>query len=208
MKKLFLLIAVAAMSVTAAAQEKSIWGVRAGINISGMSVVDGSDALKTRFGYQLGVAYQRPLLGGLPLYLESGLYFTTRSAKYKTGDETAKLNGHYLQIPAALSWHFNIKEFSLQPLVGIYYSLGIAGTQKVGDEKIDLFSKSDHGDGGTYKPFKRSDFGLRFGVNCVFKKHYHVGLGYERGLLNVGKNFAGNSRIKAHNFYINVGYNF
>ena len=54
---------------------------------------------------------------------------------------------------------------------------------------------------------KRSDLGLRFGVDAVLKRHYGIGIGYDQGLLNINKNLY-ESDVKLRNgvFYIRLSY--
>ena len=76
----------------------------------------------------------------------------------------AKFNMLYLQVPAVVSWHFNIKSVSIQPAAGVYYGFGIHGKLKGDAAKVDLFKEiSVPVEDGSVEGqvFKRSDFGLR-----------------------------------------------
>ena len=71
-----------------------------------------------------------------------------------------------------------------------------------------LFKSTDLGDGAEEEAmFKRSDLGLRFGVNVTFRKHYNVSLGYDLGLLNILKD-ADEVKAKNGSFFVSLGYNF
>ncbi|MFQ7387562.1 MAG: hypothetical protein ACLRM8_08535 [Alistipes sp.] len=64
-----------------------------------------------------------PCCGCFP-YFETGLYLSGRGASVTAGDldlgveGKAKFNMLYLQVPAVVSWHFNIKSVSIQPAAG------------------------------------------------------------------------------------------
>ena len=119
-----------------------------------------------------------------------------------------KFNMLYLQVPVVVSWHFNVRSVSIQPLAGVFYGFGIHGKAKFKGEKADLFKSTDLGDGAEEEAmFKRSDLGLRFGANVTFKKHYNVSLGYDLGLLNILKD-ADEVKAKNGSFFVSLGYNF
>lgn len=220
MKKLILCVFALAACMAAFGQNNRVLGVRAGLNVTNIdfSTGIGNVSLDSRASYHVGVAYQQPLLRALPLYLETGLYLTGRGTSLDMSDVNLgldeeltgkfKMNMLYLQVPVLVSWHFDIKCVSIQPMAGVFYGLGIHGKAKYQGEKMELFKSTDLGDGAEEEAaFKRSDLGLRFGANVVFKKHYNVSLGYDLGLLNILKEGDG---VKAKNgsFFVSLGYNF
>ena len=75
--------------------------------------------------------------------------------------------------------------------------------EKYDGRRFDYFNTKIEG----RKALKRSDLGLRFGVDAVLKRHY--GIGYDLGLLNINKNLY-DSEIKLRNgvFYIRLAYDF
>ena len=188
MKKLLLTLVVAAVAAgSAMAQnyDKNIFGVRAGLNVSNVSM--DYIAPKSKVGFQVAGVYQRLLTESLPLYLETGLQITQKGCKFN---------------------YVNIRDIvTLYPSVGLYYAFGVGGKNVYKydgvKEKYDLF--------GEEGSFKRSDFGMRFS-GTVDWKHYSFGLGYEFGFMNVAKSgeyseFDG-EKIHTGNFFISVGYNF
>lgn len=215
MKKFLLLIGLAAMSMTATAQNESVWNVHAGWNLANMSVSNGdaSMSFKSHSQFQVGFSYSLPLSQTMPLYLGAGVDFTGRGAEY--GDEKANL--YYLQIPVTVSWNFDLGRIvSIRPSVGIYYAAGLFSNVKEDgktlkdqfDDNYDLFSKYTYNDEST-TALKTSDFGLRFGVDVALKEHYSIGLGYDLGLMNINKDWmASDVKVKNGAFYIRVGYNF
>ena len=174
MKKILLCLLALAAGLTAFGQNESSFGVRAGLNVANLHLSAGglSASLDSRASYHVGFAYQQPVLRVLPLYFETGLYLSGRGASVTAGDldlgveGKAKFNMLYLQVPAVVSWHFNIKSVSIQPAAGVYYGFGIHGKLKGDAAKVDLFKEiSVPVEDGSVEGqmFKRSDFGLRFG---------------------------------------------
>lgn len=173
-------------------------------------------SLDSRASYHVGFVYQQPMLRVLPLYFETGLYLSGRGASVEASDldlgvaGKVKFNMLYLQLPAMVSWHLDFKSVSIQPAVGIYYGFGIHGKLKGDAAKVDLFKEISVpvADGSVEgQVFKRSDFGLRFGVGVTVMKHYYAGVGYDLGLLNISKE-SGDGKIKNGSFFISLGYNF
>lgn len=210
MKKFILCVLAVAACMTAFGQGR-VFGIRAGLNVNDIKFKDGGYSYTTdsRASFNVGFAYQQPILRSFPLYLETGLYLSSRGGttkEYFSGDIKVgkiKFNMQYFQIPAAISLHFDFNKFSVQPLVGIYYSLGIHGNAKIDGKKVDLFRSEEY----TKQSFKRSDFGVRFGANFTYQKHYNISLGYDLGLMNISKE-SDDDKAKNRSFYVSLGYNF
>lgn len=233
MKKILLLVCCAFIGMSATAQNEAYWGVRAGYTNSKIKAAASGESMSygSKSGFQLGVSYNLPLMRKTPLYLETGLYYTSRGTNnfvmFDSNVEYGAMGNirtSYLQLPVLLSYHFKIgKSFSIQPYAGVYYALGISGKMKNaysievrnGGEDIQpvddvkVFKKDEDNN----QLFKRSDFGLRFGVGFTMKQMY-LGAGYDLGLTNIFKGSEelgyGKNGMKLKNgaFYINVGYNF
>ena len=142
MKKFILCVFAVAACLAAFGQGGRVLGVRAGLNVTNIDFSAGSASvsLDSRASFNAGFVYQQPLMRMLPLYLETGLYVTGRGASINAADfdlgfdeelsGKVKFNMLYLQVPVAVSWHFNIKSVSIQPLAGVFYGLGIHGKAK------------------------------------------------------------------------------
>ncbi len=202
MKKLYSLLALAAVllvtTVSAQNYEKNIFSIRGGMNIAEITAKSDGITVTTdsRIAYHIGVTDQILLCKRIPLYLEPGLFLSSRGGKVNK----FTLSPLYLQVPVVLTYHFNIKDkVSIEPFAGIYYGLGIGGKAKLGKEKTDVFSD----EGG----MSRSDFGVRVGAGVVFLKHFYAGLGYEIGCANIAKE---NEAAKFHSncMTVSVGYKF
>ena len=218
MKKFIISLAALFLAATATLNaqtyEKNIFGVRAGLNISNMSMKMGGIKLSpdAKAGLNVGGSYQRLLTESLPLYLETGLYVSQYGCSLGFDDFIGGSNGNWtvwtLQVPLTVNYKFHISDFTLYPSAGLYYSFGFDGKVTYTDSdpftgetqtvSSDLYAK-DNG-------FSRSDFGLRFAANAEYRRIY-FGLAYNLGLLNL--NTAGDG-LKATwgCFSISVGYNF
>lgn len=226
MKKIFFVfLGVALMAGNAVAQdfEKNIYGVRAGLNVSNVSV-QGLSA-DSKAGFHVAGVYQRLLLNTHPLYLETGLQITQKGFKTEFLVETTKINPLYLEVPVMVNYKFNIKDVvTLYPGVGFYYALGIAGKGKLetaASEEFGTEAQTDKYDlFGSKGVMKRSDFGMRVSATAEWQQ-FVFSLGYEFGFVNVaksvefdsdfeGEDFGGSdwAKMKTGNFFISVGYNF
>lgn len=209
MKRLFtLFVVMVLMAGSAFAQdyEKNIFGVRAGLNVSNISMQGFSP--KSRAGFHVAGVYQRLLMKSQPLYLETGLQISQKGCKVDLFDTKTSVNPLYLEIPVMINYKFNIKDVvTLYPSAGFYYAIGVAGKSKSEfegvEEKVDLF--------GSNGSLKRSDFGMRFSATAEWKR-FSFSLGYEFGFLNINnikeEYDEDNVSMKTGNFFLSVGYNF
>lgn len=201
-----LLVLLSAGAVRAQRYEKNILGVRAGVNVStcDISIEDVRINTGSRAGFHFAVTDQILLHRSLPLYLETGIGFSSRGGRAAAeiyGDiYNMTMRPFYMQAPLLVNYHFHIRDLlTIQPFAGIYGGVGIGGKVKVGDEKGDIF-----GDEGG---LKRSDLGVRLGAGVVWKRIY-FGLGYDIGCLNLVKESDGEGTMRNNCFTISVGYNF
>ena len=123
MKKFILCLLAVAAGMSAFGQGR-VMGVRAGLNVTSIDLSAGSNSFSfdSRASYNVGFAYQQPLLRTLPLYLETGLYLTGRGGSVNASnfdlgfDEElsgkVKFNMLYLQVPVVVSWHFNVRSIN------------------------------------------------------------------------------------------------
>lgn len=228
---MLLLAAVAVgMAFGANAQEKKVsFGVRAGMNISGINdkytgELDGASAsdyesdFKSRVGFHVGVVMDWQLAGNF--YLQPGLYYTTRGGKIDESQEDYKYEEKwrmgYLQLPVLASYRFNISDkVKWHVNAGPYVALGLGGKVKYNDDgdkyDIKMFGTTpdDAEDDSDYKNgIKRFDAGLSFGMGVSINKVY-VGVVYDLGLCNIADKDAWKDyKIRNRNFAITVGYNF
>lgn len=216
MKKLFVLALLLCSAATLSAQRRNIFGVRAGLNVSDLTIKnDGlSVSPDSRGTFHAGFSYQHRLSGRLPFYLETGLYLSDKGGKIKEEDETLKMKLLYMQVPVVVNYHFDLAagKVSIQPYAGLYYGLGVSGKMKLSSEgydaTVDLFKASTVEGEAVPQSCKRSDVGIRAGVGVNFCKRYYAGLGYDAGLMNILKNSEEGLKMRNGVFHISVGYTF
>lgn len=212
MKK-FLLIVVATMFVgTISAQDwqKNIFGIRVGANLSNLTFKSsGSISGDIRPNFHAGFNYERLLLNNIPLYIESGLYYSNKGYKLIDYDEKHIVSFNYVEIPLMVNYKFRISDFTLYPSAGVYYAYGISGKETYRDEYEGGAEVEEYDAFGEDGEYNRSDFGYRIGISATYK-NFVLGVGYEHSLLNVcnAKDFDGDIKASNSNIFISVGYNF
>ncbi len=214
MKKLIVLILIVLCCVPASAQAQRYnendryfrpnsygpalyYGLRLGLNLSSISSEDvelDADCLAgLYFGGVLGVQ----LAPHSPIWFETGLGYSEKGgvARLETGKMKYRMS--YLQMPLAVKFNFDVREFRIQPYLGGYLAVGVAG--KVKNYNIHDSSQS------SFDIFNRFDGGIRFGCGAEYQMIY-LELGFDLGLANINKD----DFYSTHNrcFYINAGVNF
>ena len=197
MKKLLLCAVMLAGTVCMTnAQDKIEFGVRAGLNINSLS----AEGFDSRIGYHVGAVMDWNVAKNL--YVQPGLYFTTRGAKAEYADEEVKVNMNNLQIPISVSYRFPVSEtVKIDVNAGPYVAFGLGGKYKYSGEEGSAETKVFGSEGVC----KRFDAGLRFGAG-VHLQQFSLGLIYDLGLSNIAEDSVG--KIKNGSFQISLGYNF
>lgn len=209
MKRL-LCVAMFLIVVSGAKAQEINWGARLGMNVSNASGDKQWDDYKSKIGFHVGVAADYELMQSL--FLESGLYISTKGARYKENDIKDTYSLTYLQLPVLAAYKFDLgNEFKLHVKAGPYLALGLGAKNKFKDssypadnETIKGFGKGDDKTG-----IKRFDAGLLFGAG-VSRGNYYLGLNYELGLSNlcIKDEWGTNAKLRNRNFNISLGYNF
>lgn len=156
----------------------------------------GSSNSESVHGITLGYSHALPL-ADIPLYLEFGgavqyffksMDYTDYDVDWETGNysttkEKAKFSMLAFKIPVNVMYSFNISDaVSIIPYAGVYGRFNILAQQKVGDEKINYFSKDDMGDDFVWKRFQ---VGWNAGCKFRFAQKFLVGAGYYMDLMKV-----------------------
>jgi hypothetical protein len=162
-------------------------------------MLDGSS---TKTGLNLGVAVGLPLSDTLPLYFETGLYYTAKGGNGKYLGSKFKYNLNYLEVPLVFKYrHYFDEHFAIHPFIGVYAALGISGQIKDFGNKEAYSSFSSDNDNS----FKRTDAGLKFGCGVSYDMLY-AELGYDLGLSNIcHDNFESSNN---NCIVLNIGVNF
>lgn len=186
MKKIFIFIAVCAMTVAASAQivssssRKIVTETKEFTNYSRIFVSyapmsfsgDIGKHMDTATGFALGWQGGWSVSKIIPLYVEGGL--NLRYCFYSKNEETD--NYLSLNLPVNIAYKFSIPGvdgLSLVPYLGLHLTGSILGTATVDDETYNFFSEDDMGDNTA----NRFQFGWQIGVGVNYKSLY-LGVGY------------------------------
>ena len=216
MKKVLLIVAAILLANAVSAQnyEKNILGVRAGLNLSSYSISAGGASISTdsRASFHVAVTDQILLHRSLPLYLETGIGFSSRGGRAAAeiyGDiYNMTMRPFYMQVPLLVNYHFHIRDLlTIQPFAGIYGGVGIRGAMKTEYGNEDMFSAPGF--------LSRMDFGVRAGAGFVIRRIY-LGISYDIGCRDLfrGGEFFGyalqpeSAEIRNNCLTVNIGYNF
>lgn len=218
-QKAFILLLSFGVISAATAQElqKDIFGMNAGMNISSISISGTFLNIEpsSKLGFRAGVSYQRLLLSSMPLYLETGIYFSQKGMIQKEKEIKLELSLSHIQVPLLVNYHVKLgSAFAIVPAIGIYYSYGINGNYTFSgtsdNPELNYEAMNDYVVYGDKGELKRSNLGLRVGVGFDLK-HINLTFGYERDILNTSKIEDGvndNAENKNKMLTLSVGYCF
>lgn len=206
MKKFFMALAMAALSMPSFAQTSSggfsldeehlYYGVRIGLNVSGISGDKGvTEFSDSKAGMVLGGVIGLKVSSSAPVFLESGLYYSEKGGK--RGDVKVSLN--YLEVPILIKYGFKAsEEISVIPFLGPYFSMAISGKVK-GETDMGKHSSFDD------EYFRRPDMGFKLGCGAEYSNLY-LEMGYAFGIADISD--ADNYSAHGHNFFVHFGVNF
>lgn len=207
MKRYLLLLCAVLLTGAVRAQrlEKNLLGVRAGLELSYIRVT-GEYVYGTtnpRTGFRLGVSDQVLLWRGIPLYVETGVHFSSRGGRFNG----VSFRPMYMQIPLLATWRFRLGErVSIRPYAGVCYDVGIGGKARTSEGWDDLFGSSGF--------IRRSDLTLRAGAEVSWRR-ICLSAGFDAGSLNLIRPEyqtpllpAGIERLHSRSFTFCIGYDF
>jgi len=230
-KKIILSFAALAFSLGAMAQVRL--GVKAGWNLSTISVDnDGSvDKDQSLSGYHAGLIADFPLVPKI-LSFQPGVFYTTKGAKLVSGDKDNSTTSPYVKyttrpqyIEVPLNFIGKIPVGANTRLfagVGPYFAFGVAGKNKVTSTIAGVTTSSESNikwdddtpfnegdpDRGLNK-YKRFDWGGNLQVGAEFNNFLvsaQYGLGF--GKINSGGDDSRNEKNKNRVFAVSLGYLF
>lgn len=135
-----------------------------------------------------------------PVYFETGLSYIEKGGKGHYEGAKFSYSLDYLQVPLVMKYMIDVdRMFSIQPYVGGYLALGVAGKIKDFGHR-QAYSSFDSKEG-----FQRFDGGIRIGCGIQYDFVY-AELGYDFGLSNISHDYFDTSRTGA--LFATVGFNF
>ncbi len=207
MKRYLLLLCAVLLTGAVRAQrlEKNLLGVRAGLELSYIRAT-GEYVYGTtnpRSGFRLGVSDQVLLWRGIPLYVETGVHFSSRGGRFNG----VSFRPMYLQLPLLATWRFRLGErVSIRPYAGVCYDVGIGGKARTPEGWNDLFGNAGF--------IRRSDLTLRAGAEVSWRR-ICLSAGFDAGCLDLLRPDyqtpllpAGIERLRSRSFTFCIGYDF
>ena len=204
-KILFTVIAAALFTTTTIAQSKTTYGIRGGINFQNLNGKDNDgDKLhnKLKTGINLGVNAEIPV--GIDFYVQPGLLFSTKGAKYDIANAEVKRNLSYIEIPVYFLYKPELGDGRMLLGFGPYAAFAVDGNIKGGNNNIDIEFGNDIGEN------KRFDAGANLLAGYEFKNKISFQLNAGLGLVNMYNRPDNDNKTSLKNtgFGISVGYRF
>lgn len=190
MKKLGLALMGLLMISSTGAFAQTSFGVKAGMNLSKMTVKSGGekvDDIKLKPGFNIG-AFADLKLSDL-LAVEAGLQVETKGYRMKDGafGITYKNSVNLIYVTIPVDARFNFGDFYV--LAGPYLGIAASGKGKAsaeydGDKEKETITL-EFGNDEKDSDLKRLDIGLGVGAGYEFTDNIGARLGYDLGLTNI-----------------------
>ena len=185
MKKILTtIVAVAALSFAAPAQAQTSFGLKAGLNVTNMSL--SSDVLEksNQAGFFVGptVKFSLPIVG---LGVDAAVLYDQRDAKLN--DE--KISQKSINIPINARYTFGLSD-----LAGVYVAAGPQFGINVGDKDFNLTSTDSYS-------LKSTNFSINVGAGVLLMNHLEIGATYNIAVGKTGEVSLGSAvdAIKTNN---------
>lgn len=216
--------------ISSPALGQTIVGVRAGLNLSHISLVnEAGEKQHTDLipRLQIGLTVDIPL--SMDLYLQPGAFYSGKGFKQDGGwiiadGNVFKAKADYVEVPINLVYRSQFRAGNLMLGAGPYVGYGIGGKWEgegqilVGDIILsessgDIIFKKDIKDGeyGNYLYGKPWDYGINVLVGYEFLQRIPVQLNAQWGIANLAPDIDGNPQdgsIRNRSYGISVGYRF
>ncbi|MBR1687137.1 MAG: PorT family protein [Prevotella sp.] len=176
------------------------YGLRLGLALSSVNSDDQRlNGSGTQSGLNFGAAMGFGLSNSVPVFLETGLYYTEKGGKGTNNGTKFTYDLNYLELPVVVKYGIELdNDFTLQPFVGGYFGIGISG-------KVKNFAERAATSSFDSEYFKRLDGGLRLGCGVEYQMMY-AELAYDLGLANICHDDFDTSHNRC--LYLNIGVNF
>jgi hypothetical protein len=170
--------------------QKSYYGVRLGLNLATLTGEAPMKFEDTKVGLYLGGVMGFRLSRPLPLFLETGVYYTERGGK----KEGTKCTLNSFEVPLLIKYGISTgTPVSVYPFVGPYFSYATSGKFSDGNSALSD-SRYHHG-----------DMGIKMGWGLDYQ-HLYLDVSYQLGILNISALPGASARTS--NFNVSLGYNF
>lgn len=172
MKKYFLMVVLAAVTMTTKAQID--WGVKAGLNLTQMSFSKDVVKKSNQAGFFVGptVKFTLPVVG---LAIDASALYDQRTAKLKNLDD-AKFNQKSLMIPVNVRYGFGMGD-----VASIYFFAGPQFGFNLGSKTTEVLNNAAEW------TLKGSNLSGNVGAGVMLMKHLQVALNYNFALGKTGE---------------------
>jgi hypothetical protein len=213
-KVLLLAIATSVFALSTSAQEKTTFGLRAGVNFQNVDFEYLGEKAETKLktGFHVGVNAEIPIAP--EFYIQPGLLFSTKGAKADEGD--GKFNLSYVEVPVNFLYKGALGSGKILLGVGPYIGIGVGGKIKGDDGQEDgdikFTNDVEAGDNDAALYLKRLDFGGNLLAGYELSSKLSFQLNAQLGMANLIPKFGGekldDTKFKNTGFGISVGYRF
>lgn len=177
------------------AKSGTVWYIKAGANIANVSVDGEGDGPDAVFGYNVGIAFDRPI-GSSGVFWNSGLQLATKGWKYSYEDEEEKLNANKLEIPLTFGYKYSVNDnIAIDARIG-----GFANYDVFGKYKMKYEGEEESCNLGDLDDYDRFSAGIQFGIGVWYQK-LNLNITYQNGLVK-------QNDCKEKNWMISLGYAF
>jgi len=217
-KQLLALAAGLLLCLAVSAQSKTTFGVRAGVNfqnITGDDAAGNSMDGKLKVGFLGGVNAEIPV--GIDFYLQPGVVYAIKGAKWEGGSSDVKVNLSYIEVPVNFLYKPEVGTGRVILGFGPYIAFGVSGKIKPDNgNDVDITFKNSISQAeattgyGTY--FKRIDAGGNLLFGYEMSNNLSVQLNAQLGLVKINPKIDGVSNDetswKNTGFGVSLGYRF
>lgn len=230
MKKKFLLLSLAALSMSFAAMSQARVGIKAGWNLSNITTDNEGNTKDSRSlsGFNVGAIVDLPLVPKI-LSFQPGVFYSTKGTKVDLSNNTTTTNSKFTTNPSYIEVPLNfVAKLPVGPNArlfagaGPYFAFGVAGKNKYettiagvtksssSNIKWDDDTPFNNGDPNQgFDKFKRFDWGGNVQVgaeisNFLIAAQYGIGFAKVRS----GQDNSSDDKSKNRVFSVSVGYLF
>jgi hypothetical protein len=204
------------LATTGFAQNKTAFGIRAGVNFTNLNGEDGDgDDLdfKLKTGFHIGVDADIPVAP--EFYFRPGVLFSTKGAKLDDADDT-KINLSYIEVPLSFVYKPTLGNGKLVLGLGPYLAFAIDGKYKNDDDEVDIKFENEvtldqaMDDGPFLKSF---DAGANLFFGYEFSQRFYAQVNAQLGLVNINTKIEDVDeddigKTKNTGFGLSLGYRF
>jgi len=211
---------------TAHAQKKSspdgiTFGIRMGVNFQNVTGKDNNgDKLNNdiKTGYHLGANVELPVTD--QIYIQPGLLFSAKGAKYNSDGATGSTGISYIEMPVNIIYKSEMGSGKLFGGLGPYLAYGIGGKLDYKGNGVDVSKNIQFKNSVTLADYianfgaylKPLDYGVNFLAGYELSNNLSAQLNFQLGLAKINPQIEGLSGSKATaknmGFGLSVGYRF